>query len=67
MKNLKRKIIFGVVFSVIATIGGLTFKNYLNEGETYNVGWKEWDITANVLNNGDMEVHEKLVYFSNFS
>ena len=63
MKNLKSKILIGVLTIVIGTLSGIAFKSFMNEGTTYDVGWKSWDITANVLDNGDMEVHEKLVYF----
>ena len=66
MRNLRNKIIIGSVISVISFVGGLAFKSFMNEGETYDVGWKSWDINATVLDNGDMEVHEKLVYFDNF-
>ena len=65
MKNLKTKILVGVISAVIATLSGIAFNNFMNEGNTYDVGWKSWDITADVLDNGDMEVHEKLVYFDN--
>lgn len=63
MKNLKSKILIGVLTIVIGTFSGIAFKSFMNEGTTYDVGWKSWDITATVLDNGDMEVHEKLVYF----
>ena len=66
MKNLKSKILIGVLTIVIGTLSGIAFKSFMNEGTTYDVGWKSWDITANVLDNGDMEVHEKLVYFDDY-
>ena len=66
MKNLRSKILIGVLATVIATLSGVAFKSFMNEGTTYDVGWESWDITANVLENGDMEVHEKLVYFDDY-
>ncbi len=63
MKNLKIKIIIGLVSALVGTVFGCVLKAAINEGEIYDVGWKSWDITANVLENGDMEVHEKLIYF----
>lgn len=63
MKNLKSKIMIGVVIGGLAFAVGYLFKGMANEGTYYDVGWSSWDITANVLDNGDMEVSEKLVYF----
>ena len=66
MENLKKNVIIGCVVSLIGFIVGIASKSFFNEGTTYDVGWKSWDITANVLSNGDMEVSEKLVYFDDY-
>lgn len=64
MKNLKTKCLIGIIAASFSFFFGSIVITSSNEGEIYDVGWKSWDVTANVLENGDMEVHEKLVYFN---
>lgn len=65
MKNLKTKSLIGGGIFLAAFLFGILATNFLSGGTTYDKGWKSWDITADVLENGDMSVNEKLVFFSN--
>ena len=63
MENVKKKLLIGIGVTLFSFLIGYLVKGAANEGTYYDVGWSSWDITANVLDNGDMEVSEKLVYF----
>ena len=63
MENVKKKFLIGIGVALFGFLFGYLVKGAANEGTYYDVGWSSWDITANVLDNGDMEVSEKLVYF----
>ena len=63
MKNLKIKALIGIIVAASCFGFGTMIKNSMVE-EPYSVGWKSWDVTADVLENGDMVVNEKLVYFN---
>lgn len=66
MKNLIGKITIGLLISGISFLVGLGIKTFSTEGSIYDVGWESWEVNANVLDNGDMEVSEKLVYFNDY-